>query len=146
MVAPSADTVRALQQYTACDISDALLKLKVPGAGFLADLNLYSQPEAGLGPRTIAPASTVLFVPKGETPEQLASNIPTGKHWADLTPPGSFVILKQPDGQHNAVCGGIMAWRMMILGAKGVVVVGRARDIAELKSTGLPVSSWLLRP
>jgi hypothetical protein len=33
-----------------------------------------------------------------------------------------------------------MALRMKVLNAKGVVVNGRVRDLAELRDTGLPVS------
>lgn len=136
----SAHLVAQLQTYTACDISDALLKLKVPGAGFIADLNLYCpQPGQDTTP-TIAPVSTVLFIAKGETPADPVPNIPDGLHWSDATEPGSFIVIKQPPGQTNAVCGGIMALRIKIRGAKGVAVAGRVRDLAELRSTNLPVS------
>jgi hypothetical protein len=171
-VSPSA--IAALARYTACDISDALLKLKVRGAGFLPDLTLFgdpsiasTQPDAAPSSVTIAPASTVLFTVKGgevggrggpqeqqtavgedsspdsrsHPPALPPSNIPAGTHWADLTEPGTIVILRQPDGQKNAVCGGIMAIRMKALRAKGIVVVGRARDLTELKATGLSVSN-----
>ncbi|ROT36599.1 DlpA domain-containing protein [Sodiomyces alkalinus F11] len=131
----------ALRKYTACDISDALLKLRVPGAGFVADLQLYSQAGGGPdGPITIAPAFTVLFVPKGTTTfDSHPSNIPKDTHWADLTRPGTAVIIQQPDGQKNAVCGGIMALRMKAREVKSIIVAGRARDLDELRSTGLPV-------
>ncbi|KAF5558065.1 dlpA [Fusarium napiforme] len=134
-----AEDLVKLQQYSACDISDALLKLKVPGAGFVADLNLYSSPEGDATSVTVAPVSTVLFASKGQDLLEIQKNIPEGTHWADLTEPGSIVVLKQPDGQKNAVCGGIMAIRMKVCQAKGIVVAGRARDIAELKSTSLPI-------
>lgn len=137
----SAEAIAKLQQYTACDVSDALLKLKVPGAGFVADLNLYSQPNGTTTPAavTVAPVSTVLFVAKGQQLSQPPANIPKGVHWADLTQPGTIVVLKQPEGQKNAICGGIMAVRMKVCQAKGIVVAGRARDVEELKGTNLPV-------
>ncbi|KAF5009404.1 hypothetical protein FDECE_4371 [Fusarium decemcellulare] len=134
-----AEDLVKLQQYTACDISDALLKLKVPGAGFVADLNLYSHPEDKPKSVTVAPVSTVLFAPKGQDLREPAKNIPSGVHWADITRPDTIVVLKQPDGQKNAVCGGIMAVRMKVCQAKGVIVAGRARDIEELRSTSLPI-------
>ncbi|KAF4504825.1 hypothetical protein G6O67_008230 [Ophiocordyceps sinensis] len=138
----SAHLVAQLQTYTACDISDALLKLKVPGAGFIADLNLYCpQPGQDTTP-TIAPVSTVLFIAKGETPADPVPNIPDGLHWSDATEPGSFIVIKQPPGQTNAVCGGIMALRIKIRGAKGVAVAGRVRDLAELRSTNLPILAY----
>lgn len=136
------DQVAALRDYTACDVSDALVKLKVPGGGFIPDLHLYSQPSGPDAPVTIAPASTMLFVPKGTGLDSPAANIPKDAHWADLTPPDTVVVIRQPDGQTNAVCGGIMAVRMKLRQAKAIVVAGRARDLEELRGTGLPVSRF----
>ena len=137
------EQLQELRNYTACDISDALLKLKVPNCGFLPDLNLYTPPSASLSRQIlIAPASTVLFAPKTSTdlssyPE---ANIPAGKHYVDLTEPETIVVISQPKHQICAVLGGIMALRMKVLNAKGVVVHGRVRDVEELASTRLPVS------
>lgn len=137
---PSPETLKPLYNYTACDVSDALLKLKVPGAGYLVDLVPYCHAAPESTGVTIAPASTVLFAPKsGDISSYGVSNIPNGFHWVDLTIPETVVVLSQPAGQKNAVCGGIMALRMKVLNAKGVVVGGRIRDIEELKSTGLPM-------
>lgn len=147
-------SLEKLKEYTACDISDALLKLKVPGAGLVPDVSIVGPaPEAShseKGPTRveIAPASTVIFAPKGATKafppsdgyEYPPPNVPSGSHWADLTQPGSFVVIRQPDKHKNAVCGGIMALRIKALQAKGILVWGRVRDVQELKSTGLPVS------
>ncbi|KOS22762.1 Uncharacterized protein ESCO_003851 [Escovopsis weberi] len=154
----SHDQVTRLQQYSACDISDALTKLDVPGAGFLPDLVAYcctggpasgSQADASAAAVIVAPISTVLFVPRTrgteaspQADELPAKNIPSDAHWADLTESGTFVLLKQPPGQTNAVCGGIMALRMKMRQAAGIVVLGRVRDVDELKGTGLPV--WAL--
>ncbi|KAG5922735.1 hypothetical protein E4U42_005358 [Claviceps africana] len=139
----STATVTKLQQYTACDISDALLKLHVPGAGHLADLASYStRPGDEANLPTIAPVSTILFAAKGETAvpaDSPASNVPGGTHWADLAVPGTFVVMKQPPGQTNAICGGIMALRMKMRRVAGVIVAGRVRDVHELKSTNLPI-------
>lgn len=133
----------ALQnQYTACDIADALLKLKVAGAGFLSDIK-PAFTSAAFNEITIAPVSTVAFAPKNSSddlPGYAAANIPIDKHWVDLTIPDSIVVISQPSGQSNAVLGGIMALRAQILGAKGVVVSGRVRDLDELEATGIPVS------
>jgi regulator of RNase E activity RraA len=146
MATPS--QIQQLQEYTACDISDALLKLKVPNCGFLPDLNVYSpaSPPPGSKP-TIAPASTVLFAPRNSTdlsgyPE---SNIPAGQHWVDLTESGSVVVISQPKGQICAVLGGIMALRMKVVGARGVIAHGRVRDLEELRETGLNVGILLVK-
>lgn len=133
--------LETLYKYTACDISDALLKLKVPGAGFLSDLI----PITSSGKSLAAPASTVLFIPKTEDGSAYPQgNIPAGAHWVDLAPPHTIVVESQPEGQKNAVLGGIMAARMKVLKVQGVVVHGRVRDIEELKDSGLPVPTHFL--
>ncbi|KAM4063025.1 aldolase/RraA domain-containing protein [Hirsutella rhossiliensis] len=134
--------VAQLQAYTACDISDALLKLKVPGAGFIADLNLYSPHASQDAVPTIALVSTVLWVAKGETPAEPTPNLPDGLHWSDAIEPDSFIVMKQPPGQTNAVCGGIMALRIKVRGAKGIAVAGRVRDLPELRGTNLPILAY----
>jgi regulator of RNase E activity RraA len=141
----SPEALKTLYSYGACDISDALLKLKVPGAGFLPDLTPYSTPVVQNGDNIqrvfVAPASTVLFVPKNDNGSAYPpSNIPAGEHWVDLTKSGTIAVLSQPEGQKNAVLGGIMALRMKKLAAVGVVVHGRIRDVQELKETELSVS------
>ncbi|KAI9151835.1 4-hydroxy-4-methyl-2-oxoglutarate aldolase [Paramyrothecium foliicola] len=142
MTALSDGFIARLDRYTACDISDALLKLQVPGAGFIADLTPYVLPDGAGSAKTIAPISTMMFAPKGENLDTPSSNIPEGVHWADLSEPGTIVVLKQPPGQKNAVCGGIMALRMSVLNVKGILTAGRIRDLAELKSTGLPIWAY----
>ncbi|KHN99152.1 Demethylmenaquinone methyltransferase [Metarhizium album ARSEF 1941] len=129
-----------LERYTACDVSDALLKLKVPGAGFIADLSPYStKPGKEAESPTVAPVSTVLFAAKGEAPAEPAPNVPKDGHWSDATQPGTFVVMRQPPGQTNAICGGIMALRIKMRRAKGIIVAGRVRDVQELKRTDLPI-------
>lgn len=147
---PSPAAIAELAKYTACDVSDALLKLKVPQAGFIADLTPYSPFRPQFSPEqaevTVAPVSTVLFTPKGEDAppaDRPATNIPKDAHWVDVAIPGTFAVLKQPTGQTNAVCGGIMALRMKVLGVKGIIVAGRVRDLVELRSTELPVRQIL---
>ncbi|KAI6897734.1 hypothetical protein KC348_g17651 [Hortaea werneckii] len=126
--------------YSACDVSDALLKLKIPQAGFLPDilpLNSNNNPN----PTTIAaPLSTVLFVPKPQaspspsspppfaTPIPEESNILPNKHWTDLPGPGTIVLLQQPQGQICAVCGDILATRLKVRGVKGIVADGRQQQ------------------
>ncbi|CZS98961.1 related to dlpA protein [Rhynchosporium graminicola] len=138
---PTSEQLKTLRNYTACDIADALVKLNVPNAGFLADLKLITPSPSRLSSEvTIAPASTVLFRPKIGTPDGFpAANIPSDQHYVDRTQPETIVVIQQPEGQICAVLGGIMALRMKVLNAKGVVVSGRVRDVVELESTGLPI-------
>ncbi|KAI9700058.1 MAG: hypothetical protein M1836_002592 [Candelina mexicana] len=147
------DKLEALHKYSACDVSDALVKLGYVHGGFLADMFPRAPyvdlcTELAQEQKVIAPASTVLFVPKEYEPprddsaiETAQSNIPVDSHYVDLTEMGTVVVISQPEGQHCAVLGGIMARRMKVLGAKGVVVDGRVRDQAELRYIGLPVWS-----
>ncbi|KAI7595454.1 hypothetical protein D0869_01822 [Hortaea werneckii] len=136
--------------YSACDVSDALLKLKVPQAGFLPDILPINHNNPN--PKTIvAPLSTVLFVakspfPTGETtptptPIPQESNIPQTKHWTDLPTPGTIVLLQQPQGQICAVCGDILATRLKVRGVKGIVADGRVRDLVSLSELCQPSSS-----
>jgi regulator of RNase E activity RraA len=139
---PSSEQLQALKKYTACDISDALVKLKVPNCGFLPDLTLYSPASTPAESQiTIAPASTLLLVPKNAADLSIypTANIPQGKHWVDLTQPETVVVISQPKGQICAAIGGIMALRMKMLNAVGVVSYGRVRDVEELRETELPV-------
>ncbi|PWI69013.1 hypothetical protein PCL_01398 [Purpureocillium lilacinum] len=141
------DAIAELQRYTACDVSDALLKLNVPGAGFVADLQAYGAPapdaDAETSAVTAAPVSTILFAAKGAPPPaEPPANVPKDAHWADLAREGTLVFMQQPPGQTNAICGGIMALRMKVRGVKGVVVAGRVRDLPELRSTNLPIWAY----
>lgn len=145
MTSSSSPGTDALLQYTACDIADALLALKVPNAGFLPDLHIRAKGASrSFGNVTIAPASTVLMVPKdGSRTEGLPEkNVPAENHWVDLTQPETIVVIQQPKGQICAVLGGIMGLRMSVLKAKGVVVYGRVRDVEQLNKSGLLVGSF----
>jgi regulator of RNase E activity RraA len=86
---------------------------------------------------------TFKFLPKNEPVPEIAdpekNGFPSGKYWCDWAEPGTISVLEQPTGQYCAVLGGIMATRMTYLGAKGVVVNGRVRDVAELHGLGLHV-------
>ncbi|EWC44797.1 hypothetical protein DRE_06435 [Drechslerella stenobrocha 248] len=129
-------TIQALSAYNACDVSDALLKLKVPGAGFLADI-IIRTPSSSTSQPTIAPAHTVLFAPKASTDPP--STLPANSHFADLTPPHTITVISQPHGQRNAVLGGLVAGRIKTLGGEAIIVDGRVRDLAELTGLGVPV-------
>jgi regulator of RNase E activity RraA len=70
-----------------------------------------------------------------------ASNLSDTRPYADYTESGTIVVISQPPGQSCAVVGGIMAARMQHLGAEGIVVDGRVRDITALNQTQLPIWS-----
>ncbi|KAJ6029544.1 uncharacterized protein N7446_011105 [Penicillium canescens] len=151
-----------VENYSACDVSDALIKLqKTPEgsrarAGYLADLVPFS-PITGRNtqtPKIAAPATTFKFISKSSKSPSIATENPrkhgfeSGKHWvdhvgefaaADPSGAGSIVVIEQPDDQFCAVTGGIMATRMVAVGIRGTVVGGRIRDLGELRGTGLPI-------
>jgi regulator of RNase E activity RraA len=90
----------------------------------------------------MAPKATKSFPnPAPMTPTTPASDLPHARPYADYTEQGTIVIISQPAGQSCAVVGGIMAARMQALGAQGVVVDGRVRDIVALNETQLPIWS-----
>ncbi|KAH4942460.1 hypothetical protein HBI44_031990 [Parastagonospora nodorum] len=144
---------KELYKYAACDLADGLLKLHVPGAGFLVDirplLHTASTPRPELK-KVLAPASTFLMVPKAtksfpnpasssqDTPE---SNLPDSRPWSDWTERDTIAVISQPVGQSCAVVGGIMAARAKCMGAQGLVVDGRVRDVVALNETQLPIWS-----
>lgn len=61
------------------------------------------------------------------------------KHFADSAEAGKIMYIQQPKGMYSACFGGLMATRLKMLGAQGVVIDGRFRDIHEIQEIGLPV-------
>ncbi|MCJ1414259.1 hypothetical protein MMC32_000585 [Xylographa parallela] len=152
----SDDQFNRLQKYSACDISDALLKLeKVEEgqracAGFLDGIVPHTGSNISRGPshaskKVIAPAFTVQFQPKApingsdSLPKAASSNISPGSQWSDLIQPNMIVVVQQPEGQKCAVVGGIHALNIERKGAKGILVSGRIRDIEELRKLKCPI-------
>ncbi|KAM0281539.1 hypothetical protein ACHAO9_010702 [Fusarium lateritium] len=103
-----------LRKFTTCDIGDALVKLKYPYGGFLDGIRLYS-PDSQT--RIFGPAVTVKMV---ESSDKSAPKLE--KHFVD----------------HN-VEAGVMYIQAQYLGAQGVVIDGRMRDINEHKQFKFPV-------
>jgi regulator of RNase E activity RraA len=122
--------------YSPCDVSDALLKLQVLYAGYLRDITPLPT-RHGSTARLVAPISTVLFVDRDHNSltqyegmiVPTESNIAAGKHFADVAPAGSVVIMQQPSHQIAALMGDIVATRFKVRGIKGCFIDGRARDM-----------------
>ncbi|KAJ5823178.1 hypothetical protein N7447_005518 [Penicillium robsamsonii] len=151
-----------IENYSPCDVSDALIKLQkttegsTARAGYLADLVPFS-PTIGRNetmPKIAAPATTFKFLAKDASPPSIATEntqkhgFSPGRHWvdhvgefqsSDPSGAGSIVVIEQPGDQYCAVTGGIMATRMKAFGIKATVVGGRVRDLRELQATGLPI-------
>ncbi|RIA97722.1 ribonuclease E inhibitor RraA/Dimethylmenaquinone methyltransferase [Glomus cerebriforme] len=123
-----------LKNFTACDVADALLRLNHPLGGYLPNIVMFSPEYQSGDTKLVGPVYTVKIVPKSDTTSpKLATS------YADTIPSGNVVFLSAPPDSINAVWGGLMNTRAKILGAKGVVVDGRIRDLEELRSDGIPV-------
>ncbi|RYP09469.1 hypothetical protein DL765_008419 [Monosporascus sp. GIB2] len=125
--------VKALQEFTTCDVSDALCKLGQPHGGFLPGLTMWS-PQRQDGPtKIVGPAYTVKYMPLDDP----APKHPT--HYIDSVPKGAVVFVSCPPGTPNAVYGGLMSMRARARGAIGSVIDGRFRDLQEQRELGYPI-------
>ena len=144
-----------LPQYSPCDISDALLKVGRPDksqqvlAGFLCDI--HYRKSSSEDKRCFGPAFTVQFQPSNDSadspslPRIDTSNLSQGEIWSDLVEPNSVVVVQQPQGQRNAVVGGIHMERLRQRGVRALIVDGRIRDMDELAEIPLSVGCFQLR-
>ncbi|CAB4374245.1 RraA-like protein [Rhizophagus irregularis] len=123
-----------LKSFSACDVADALLRLKHPLGGYLPDIVMFSPEYQSGDTKLVGPVYTVKLVPKSDT-----TSPKIDKSYVDTVPSGSVVFLSTPQNSVNAVWGGLMNTRAKILGVRGVVVDGRVRDLDELRSDETPV-------
>ncbi|KFX90835.1 hypothetical protein V490_06247 [Pseudogymnoascus sp. VKM F-3557] len=124
--------IKALQQFSTCDVSDALLKLNHPNGGFLSNLTLWSPQRQEGNTKIIGAAYTVKYVLKGT-----GAAVHQG-HYIDSIPTGAVVFISSPKTV-NAVYGGLMSNRAQVSGAVGTIVDGRIRDLDEHRGLGFPV-------
>ncbi|RSM02954.1 hypothetical protein CDV31_010695 [Fusarium ambrosium] len=120
-----------LRRFTSCDIGDALVKLKYPYGGFLDGIRIFSPDSQA---RIIGPAVTIKMV---ESSDKSAPAL--DKHFVDHNEDGGIMYIQQPKGLPSACWGGLMSTRAKFLGAEGVVIDGRMRDINEHKEMKFPV-------
>ncbi|BCS03134.1 RraA family protein [Aspergillus luchuensis] len=130
----SRDIIERLKQWGACDVADGLSKLKHPDGGFLEGLTLYSPDYQAGETKIVGQAFTVKFVPKDD---QAAPRL--GGNYIDMVPPGVVIVISQPLPQVNAVYGGLMTLRAQAVGAAGVVIDGRVRDLGEHRALKFPL-------
>ncbi|ORY55294.1 ribonuclease E inhibitor RraA/Dimethylmenaquinone methyltransferase [Pseudomassariella vexata] len=130
---PEDPIIKELQEFTTCDVSDALCKLKYRNGGFLSGLTMWS-PQRQDGPtKIVGPAYTVKYVPLADP----APKHPT--HYIDSVPAGAVIFISCPPRTPNAVYGGLMSTRAQFLGAVGSVIDGRFRDVQEQRDLNFPV-------
>ncbi|KAG2153712.1 ribonuclease E inhibitor RraA/Dimethylmenaquinone methyltransferase [Suillus bovinus] len=109
-----------LSQFSACEISDALIKLGSPNGGHIPDIHMLS-PISQV--KICAPAYTVQMVLASDNSAPKLSS-----HFVDTAPPGSVVVVNAPPQIKNAARGAV-----------GVVISGRCRDLAEHRAADFPV-------
>lgn len=57
----------------------------------------------------------------------------TVAQYADLCPAQAIVVISAPETTHAAVCGGLIATRLRIRHARGLITNGRIRDLDEIE-------------
>ena len=145
---------KKLLEYSPCDVSDALLAIGRPDkrqqklAGFFCDV--VHRKSANEDKRCIGPAFTIQFQPKDDSensslPRSHLANLAMAGPWSDLVEPNSIVVVQQPEGQKNAVVGGIHMERLRQRGVRALVVDGRIRDMDELAEIPLAVGCFRFR-
>ncbi|PVH83645.1 RraA-like protein [Cadophora sp. DSE1049] len=131
---------KALARFTTCDIGDALVTLGVVYGGHLSGLKMYSQnpnsPSSSTIPtnKVFGPAYTIEMVPQSDK-----TSPKPAKHFVDTIPKDAVVFVSQPKDMYSACWGGLMSMRAKYLGARGVAVDGRFRDVGEQRGLGFPV-------
>ncbi|KAI1374719.1 RraA-like protein [Hypoxylon crocopeplum] len=130
----SAATIQRLRAFTSCDIGDALVKLRYPYGGFLDGITMWSPERRAGQAKMFGPAVTVKMVDASDR-----SSPSPPRHFADFNEQGKVMYIQQPQGLYSACWGGLMSTRANYLGASGVVVDGRVRDVNEHRDLGFPV-------
>ncbi|EXJ71981.1 uncharacterized protein A1O5_04483 [Cladophialophora psammophila CBS 110553] len=95
---------------------------------------MYSPDAAAATTTTFGPAVTVRMV---EMSDRHAPSPP--RHFADCNEPGKIMYIQQPKGLYSACWGGLMSTRAKHMGAEGVIIDGRMRDVREHREMGFPV-------
>lgn len=113
-------------------VGDALVRLKVPYGNYLNGLNMFSPGSLSSNGKIFGPAYTVRMVDAKDKSAPTPST-----HFADAIPKDAVVFISQPKGFISACWGGLMSTRAQKLGAAGVVIDGRFRDIAEHREMGM---------
>ncbi|KAH7888694.1 ribonuclease E inhibitor RraA/Dimethylmenaquinone methyltransferase [Phlebopus sp. FC_14] len=129
----STQNTSPLAVFSACELSDALIKLGSPHGGHIPDICMFSPRVSESQVRVCAPAYTVQMVLASD---QNAPKLST--HYVDTITPGSVVVINAPPLK-NAVWGGLMTAGAQARGAVGVVIAGRCRDLAEHRAADFPV-------
>ncbi|GAA94115.1 uncharacterized protein L969DRAFT_16333 [Mixia osmundae IAM 14324] len=133
----TAEQIAAVGNYSSCEISDALIKLKHPTGGLLPDLDLFSPSlasEKAEQTRIVGEAFTVKMIDAADKDQTKPP-----EHFVDAAEPGSIMVISAPAHVKSAVWGGLMTARAQARGVKGVIIDGRCRDLGEHRQASMTV-------
>ena len=91
--------------------------------------------------RMAGPAFTLRYIPAREDLDTLAvfqDPRHPQRHAVETIPPGAVMVIDSRSDDRAASAGGILARRMMVRGAAGMVTDGGLRDSAEIAAMGFP--------
>lgn len=86
---PSESLIQQLSEFSACEISDALIKLGSPNGGHIPDIHLVAP--SGPSPKICGPAYTVQMVFTSDTNAPKLSS-----HFIDTAPAGAVIVIDAP--------------------------------------------------
>jgi len=125
-----------LSQVGTANIANALLK-----RGFRNVYLLGLQPLAPDQPRLIGPAYTLRFMPAREDIDTMANygrNDNKHRRAIEECPEGFVLVIDAMGCTDASAMGDMMALRLKVRGAAGVVTDGGYRDAPDIMATGLP--------
>ncbi|GJJ06398.1 hypothetical protein Clacol_000589 [Clathrus columnatus] len=123
---------QTLSGFSSCEVSDALVKLGLPHGGHIPDIHLLSPVDPKT--RICGSAYTVKMVTSSDTSAPRLE-----KHFVDTATPESVIVIDTPADTKSAVWGGLMTAGAKSRKCLGVVISGRARDLAEHLEQDFPV-------
>lgn len=92
----SSDTSSKLADFSTCEISDALIKLKFPHGGHIPDIQMFSPTDPAF--RACGPAYTVKMVAASDMHAPKLS-----AHFVDTAPAGHVVVVDAPPGSSSPI-------------------------------------------
>ena len=135
--APLSDATRALlARCGSANLSNALLKRGFRNT-FLLGLNPVGLDQAPM----VGPAFTMRFIPAREDKDSMAlyaRDDSLHRRAIEECPPGAVLVIDSRGSSQASSMGDMMALRLRVRGAAGVVTDGGYRDVPGVRATGLP--------
>ncbi|KAJ3383495.1 hypothetical protein HDU84_003581 [Entophlyctis sp. JEL0112] len=131
--------VAAVGAIASCDLADALLRLGIPRF-FVHNARIVAPADSSrLAARLVGRAHTShppLLSPPSPQATYASASAPDPPspvvNPVDSLAPGSVLVVAGVPGSPNAYFGGLLCARAVAAGARGAVVDGRVRDLAEI--------------